>query len=263
MTGLDLSSNGWESAEFLHWERKGGEFPGSTVIRTQRFHCHGLGLIPGQETERKGGRKTRKKRKRKVGRQEMERGKEQGRKRKIKKENIISITSRRWLTYAMSIFHLGGKKLRKSNFPTQFILFLQNFSGCFICIISSWWKARNSLKLSCEVIGGATEPHSKFLTASCCRIVAQSCPTLCDPMDCSMPGLPVLHYVPEFAQTHVHWINDSIQASYPLSSPSPAFNLSQHQGVFHWVSSSNLVAKVLELQLQNQSFQWIFRTDFL
>ena len=164
----------------------------------------------------------------------------------------------------MSIFHLSGKKLRKSNlFPTQLILFLQNFSCCFICIVFSWRKARNSLKLSYEVMGGATEPHSKFLIASCC-IVAQSCPTLCDPMDCSMPGLPVLHYVPEFAQTHVHWINDAIQPSYPLSSPSPpAFNLSQHQGLLQWVNSSHQVAKVLELQFQNQSFQWIFRTDFL
>ena len=94
--------------------------------------------------------------------------------------------------------------------------------------------------------------------------VAQSCPTLCDPMDCSMPGFPVHHQLPELTQTHIHRVSDAIQPSHPLSSPSPpAFNLSQHQGLFQWVSSSHQVAKILEFQLQHQSFQWIFRTDFL
>ena len=101
-------------------------------------------------------------------------------------------------------------------------------------------------------------PQSQF------SLVAQSCPTLCDPMDCSMPGFPIHHQHPELARTHVHWVGDAIQPSHPLSSPSPpAFNLSQHQGLFQWVSSSHRVAKVLEFQLQDQSFQWIFRTDFL
>ena len=68
--------------------------------------------------------------------------------------------------------------------------------------------------------------------------------TLCDPMDCSMPGLPVHHQLLEFTQTHVHWVSDAIQPSHPLSSPSPpAFNLFQHQGLFQWVSSSHEVAK--------------------
>ena len=94
--------------------------------------------------------------------------------------------------------------------------------------------------------------------------VAQSCPTLCDPMDCNMPGLPVHYQLLEFTQTHVHWVSDAIQPSHPLLSPSPlAVNLSQHQGLFQSVSSSHQVAKVLELQLQHQSFQWTFRTDFL
>ena len=94
--------------------------------------------------------------------------------------------------------------------------------------------------------------------------VAQSCPTLCDPMDCSTPGLPVRHQHTMFTHTHVHWVGDAIQPSPPLSSPSPpTFNLSQHQGLFQWVSSSHQVAKILEFQLQHQSFQWIFRTDFL
>ena len=86
--------------------------------------------------------------------------------------------------------------------------------------------------------------------------ITQSCPTLCDPMDCSTPGFPVHHQHPELAQTHVHPIGDAIQPSNPLLSPSPpAFNLSQHQGLFQWVSSLHQVAKVLEFQLQHQSFQ--------
>ena len=94
--------------------------------------------------------------------------------------------------------------------------------------------------------------------------VAQLCLTLCDPMNCSTPGLPVHHQLPESTQTHVHWVSDAIQPSYPLSSPSPpALNLSQNQGPFKWVSSLHLVAKVLEFQLQHQSFQWTPRTDLL
>ena len=85
--------------------------------------------------------------------------------------------------------------------------------------------------------------------------VVQSCLTLCDPMNCSTPRLPVHHQLPEFTQTHVHRVSDAIQSSHPLLSPSPhAFNLSQHQSLFKWVSSLHQVAKVLE-------FQWIFRTD--
>ena len=92
--------------------------------------------------------------------------------------------------------------------------------------------------------------------------VTQSCPTLCDPVGCSTPRLPVHHQFPELTQTHIHRVGNAIQPSHPLSSPS-AFNLSQHQGLFQWVSSSHQVAKVLEFQLQHQSFQWTFRTDFL
>ena len=85
--------------------------------------------------------------------------------------------------------------------------------------------------------------------------VAQLYPTLWDPMNSSTPGLPVLHQLPESTQTHVHQVSDAIQPSHPLLSPSPpALNLSQHQGLFRWVSSSHQVAKVLEFQLQHQSF---------
>ena len=81
----------------------------------------------------------------------------------------------------------------------------------------------------------------------CCCSIAQSCPTFCDSLDRSTPGLPVHHQLLEFYQIHVHWVDDAIQLSHPLSSPSPpAFYLSQYQGLFQWVSSSHQVARVLE-----------------
>ena len=98
----------------------------------------------------------------------------------------------------------------------------------------------------------------------CCCSIANSCPTLNSPVDCSGPGFPVLHCLLAFAQTHVHWVGDAIQPSNSLLLPtSPALNLFQHQGLFQRVSSSHQVAKGLELQLQHQTFQWIFRVAFL
>ena len=92
----------------------------------------------------------------------------------------------------------------------------------------------------------------------------QSCPTLCDPMNRSTSGLPVHHQLPESTQTHVRWVSDAIQPSHPLLPTSPpALNLFQHQNLFKWVSSSHQVAKILEFQLQHQSFQWTPRTDLL
>ena len=94
--------------------------------------------------------------------------------------------------------------------------------------------------------------------------VAQLCPTLCNPMNCSTPGLPVHHQLPEFTQIHVHWVVDVIQPSHPLLSPfPPSPNPSQHQGLFQRVNSSYEVVKVMEFQLQHQSFQWTPRTDLL
>ena len=99
-----------------------------------------------------------------------------------------------------------------------------------------------------DIINGFSE-NDQFSSAP------QSCLTLCDAMDCSMPGFPVLHQLPELAQTHVHWVGDAIQPSHPLlSSSPPAFNLSQHQGLFQGVSSLHQVAKILEFQ--HQPFQW-------
>ena len=96
---------------------------------------------------------------------------------------------------------------------------------------------------------------------NCCSVAKLSL-TLCKSMDCSTPSVPVLHYLTEFAQTHVRWVSDAIQPSHPLSPPSPlAVNLSQHQGLFQWVGSLHQLAKILELQ--HQSFQWLFRVDFL
>ena len=114
--------------------------------------------------------------------------------------------------------------------------------------------------LSKDFLDMTCKKHDPFQFSS----VTQSCLTLCKPMDYSTPGLPVHHQLPDLTQTLVHWVGDGIQPSHPLLSPSPpALNLSQHQGLFIWVSSSYQVAKVLEFQLQHQSFQWIFRTDFL
>ena len=116
-----------------------------------------------------------------------------------------------------------------------------------------------------EVQGGEWGTHQgNWWNRSFSSVQSLSPVTLSDPMDCSTPGLPVHHQLPELTQTYVHWVGDAIQPSHPLSSPSPpALNLSQHQGLFKWVSSSYQVAKVLEFQLQHQSFQWISRTDFL
>ena len=119
-------------------------------------------------------------------------------------------------------------------------------------------------QLASRRIGLGLDVHSAWVRSFCCCSADLSCPTLCDPMDGSTPGFPILHYLLEFAQTHVHWVDDAIQPSQSLSSPSPpALNHSHHQGLLQWFCSMQQVAKVLELQLQHQSFQWIFRTDLL
>ena len=132
---------------------------------------------------------------------------------------------------------------------------------------------RNVLYLDCS--GGFTSIYCpkviEFYTLSGMKFlmhqfssVAQSCPTLCYPMNRSTPGLPVHHHLPELNQTHVHRVGDAIQPSHPLSSPSPpAPNPFQHQSLFQWVNSSHEVAKVLEFQLQHHSFQRTPRVDLL
>ena len=127
------------------------------------------------------------------------------------------------------------------------------------CQGSSGWR-RDQDRMFQEDLPGDVANSVQFSS------VTQSCLTLCNPMDHNTPGLPVHHQLLEFTQTCVHWVSDAIQPSHPLSYPAPpTFSLSQHQGLFQWLSSSHQVAKVLELQLQlqHQFFQWIFRTDFL
>ena len=142
----------------------------------------------------------------------------------------LKVTLRSYQLYFINVFHLW-------EFPEN-IVYNLNYSKKCHCY-------QNNLKLSVQLSS-----------------VIQLCSTLCDPVDCSMPGFPVCHQLPELAQTHVHQVGDAIQPPYRLSSPSPpALNLPQHQGLFQWVSSLPQVAKVLELQ--HQSFQWIFRTDFV
>ena len=104
----------------------------------------------------------------------------------------------------------------------------------------------------------------KYCAKCCCCSVTKSCLTLCNSMDCSMPGFPVLHCLPQLAQTYVLWVSDTIQPSHPLSLPSPlVLNLSQHQGLFQWVCSLHQVAKVLELLLQHQFFPMNIQGWFL
>ena len=96
---------------------------------------------------------------------------------------------------------------------------------------------------------GCKEVTSNSIDGGCCCSVTQSCLALCNSMNYSTPSFSILHYLPEFAQIHVHGVRDAIQPSHPLSPPSPTLSLSQHQGLFQWVGFSHQVAKVLELQL--------------
>ena len=123
-----------------------------------------------------------------------------------------------------------------------------------------WFEIRDLLKFFSRKVETCLI-YSAFLFLSffvVAIVQSVSLVQLCDPMNCSIPGFPVLYYLPEFAQTHVHWVSDAIQPSHSLSPPSPpAFNLSQHQ----WVDTSHQVAK--GFSFSNSPFQWIFRVDFL
>ena len=134
-----------------------------------------------------------------------------------------------------------------------------------LCLFQLWWLLA-SFHVWSRHSSLCFHAHHLFFSCIylCCCSVAKSSPTLCDSMDYSMTGFSALHYLPDFAQTHVHWVSDAIQWSHPLlPTPAPLLHLSQHQDLFQWIGSSHQVAKVLELQLQHQSIQWIFRTDFL
>ena len=138
----------------------------------------------------------------------------------------------------------GGTKTRKkrSSGVLQAVSPLQ--------AVSSWAAVTTTVQWYKVTVLGDEKDLGICCTTQSVQIT-QSCLTLWDPMDCSMPGLPVHHQLPEFTQTNVHWVSDTIQPTHSLSSRSPpAFNLSQHQGLFQWVSSSHQVDKGLELQLQ-------------
>ena len=144
----------------------------------------------------------------------------------------------------------GICKERKREFGQRWVVTVKRWACSWkpVCWVGKYWQGRRQKSFSSVQV----------------RSVTQLCLILCDLMACSMPGFSVHHQLPELAQTHVHCVSDAIQSSHSLSSPSPpAFNLAQHDGLFHWVSSLHQVAKVLELQLQHQPFQWIFRTDFV
>ena len=132
--------------------------------------------------------------------------------------------------------------------------------GILISILTTLlddWKSQTSS----WVWNNFQNSHTKGLFSS---VQSLSCVRLWNPVNCSTPGLPVHHQLLESTQTHAHWVGNAIQPSHPLSSPSPpAPNPSQHQGLFQWVNSSHEVVKVLEFQLQHQSFQWTPRTDLL
>ena len=155
----------------------------------------------------------------------------------------------------IGMLHWSGKSC--------FLLLIHSGENTLIEAVSKLrsWKTRTSSWLQRQ--WAASSPREDVLIAgnlaplassSCCS-APKLCPTLFHPMDCSVPGFPVHHQLPEFTQTHVHWVGDAIQPFHSLPSPSPpVFNLSQHQRLFKWVSSSHQVAKVLEFQLQYQSF---------
>ena len=168
---------------------------------------------------------------------------------------LLCLLHCRWILYPLS--HLGN--------PGKLYLSIHLSLSLYIYIYIE--RERNQMKVVMYKINSTlryillvyfTVPYVQFSS------VAQSCSTLCDSMNCSMPGLPVHHQLPEFTQTHAHRVGDAIQPSHPPSSPfPPAPNPSQHQGLFQWDNSLHEVAEVLEFQLQDQSFQWTPKTDLL
>ena len=161
-----------------------------------------------------------------------------------------------WLDFSVTLrWSCGHSMWNKSpGYSHQLLLWISAIYWVIYKYLLCCFYSVCSLKQSVPALGEAC--HSTQVPTFIVQFssVAQSCPTPCDPMNRSTPGLPVHHQLLEFTQTHVHWVGDAIQPSHPLSSPSPpAFNLSQHQGHFKWVSSSHQVVKVLEFQLQHQA----------
>ena len=145
----------------------------------------------------------------------------------------------------MKIFIWGWVDYKEFSFSTFMLILDASFKRACINFASIKVKERNSNACTLLLRPSIQEKlewkeERRFKTFYyCCGSVTKSCPTLCSPMNCSTPGFPVLNYLPQFAQTHVHWVSDAIQPSHPLSPPSLALNLSQHQGLFQWVGSSH------------------------
>ena len=149
-------------------------------------------------------------------------------------------------------------------FPPSFIEFSSEINQAWVFIIGRLLIVNSISFINTGLLQFSGSSLFFFPSSFQFSSVTQSCLTVCHPTNRSTPGLPVHHQLPESTQTHVHRVGDFIQPSHPLLSPSPpALNLSQHQGLFQWVSSSHQVAKVAEFQLQHQSFQWTPRTDLL
>ena len=199
---------------------------------------------------------------------------------KIPTENHIYLNMReQWWRY-LKLYKFCYAKRYKVTGPTLYNSLMENphfwhGSFFFLIMLGSIWdlgsQTRNGTHAHCSIsmesypLDHQESPWHGSLVPHWSEVkIAQSCLTLFDPMNHSTSGLLVHHQLLQFTQTHLHWVSDAIQPSHPLSSPSPpALNLSQHQGLFKWVSLSHQVVKVLEFQLQHQSFQWTPRTDLL
>ena len=175
----------------------------------------------------------------------------------------IALTIQTFVSRVMSLLFNTLSRFVMAFLPRSNHLLISWLQSPFTVILESKKKKSVTTFMFSPICHEITGLNTMIFSSVQFSSVAQLYLTLCDHMDCSMPGIPVHHQLPEFTQTHVHWVIDANEPSHPLSSPSPpTFNLS-HQGLFKWVSSSYQVAKVLKFQIQSQSFQWIFRTDLL
>ena len=178
------------------------------------------------------------------------------------------VTKLNWITQIFMASVPIGIFLLSSSYGllmTHLASYKAALSGPFTGSFSKWkYKGQWRKEMDCPFLSSSQVNIHQLVIHVQFSSVAQLCPTLFNPMNCSTPGLPVYHQLPEFTQIHVHWVGDTIRPSHPLLSPSPpALDPSQHQGLFKWVSSSRQGAKVLEFQLQHQFFQWTPRTDLL
>ena len=163
-----------------------------------------------------------------------------------------------WISHHYAFVPWGGKIPWRRKWQSIPVFLPGEFHGQRSLVGHSPWVTKSQTQLSTPALCSCSLHSIRFLLQFLDILylsvqfssVAQSCPTLCDPMSRSTPGLPVHHQLPEFTQTHVHRVSDAIQPSHPLSAPSPpAPNPSQHHSLFQWVNSSHEVAKVLEFQL--------------